>query len=83
MSNYDKIIITRHFLKFSVFQGFVIHKYRDKKGTGTMFSDNIKEVRKLSGLLFSSMFHVLGVDGAKNLRPSVLNRHSARLLKLG
>ncbi|KAL5250336.1 hypothetical protein ACHWQZ_G016166 [Mnemiopsis leidyi] len=46
-------------------------------GTDTMFcEDNIKEVRNSSGMLFSDMCRVFGVDGAKNLSPSALNKHS-------
>ncbi|KAL5260533.1 hypothetical protein ACHWQZ_G010615 [Mnemiopsis leidyi] len=36
----------------------------------------MKEVRNSAGMLFSDMCRVFGVDGAKNLSPSALNKHS-------
>ena len=38
--------------------------------------DNLKEVRNSSGMLFSDMCRVFGVEGAKNLSPSTLNKNS-------
>ena len=46
-------------------------------GTDNLFcEDNLKEVRNSSGMLFSDMCRVFGVEGAKNLSPSTLNKHS-------
>ena len=38
--------------------------------------DNLKEVRNSSSMLFSDMCRVFGVEGAKNLSPSTLNKNS-------
>ena len=46
-------------------------------GTDNLFcEDNLKEVRNSSGMLFSNMCRVFGVEGAKNLSPSTLNKNS-------
>ena len=46
-------------------------------GTDNLFcEDNLKEVRNSSGMLFSDLCRVFGVDGAKNLNPGTLNKHS-------
>ena len=46
-------------------------------GTYNLFcEDNLKEVRNSSGMLFSDMCREFGVEGAKNLSPSILNKNS-------